>query len=506
MTLINSLISWIIKKRIHQIELFKKYPFDVQKESLKKLLETAQHTEWGERYQFNSIKTISDFQNRIPINNYDSLKKDIDRTRKGEQNILWPTEIRWFAKSSGTTSDKSKYIPVSNESLEDCHFNGGKDLIALYLNNYSESNLLTGKGLAMGGSHNITEINNLSYYDGDLSAILIQNLPFWAQMMKTPNLSIALMDEWENKIDKMANETIHHNVTSIAGVPSWTLVLMQKILEITKADNIKEVWPNLEVFFHGGVSLQPYISQYNKLIPKGEINYFETYNASEGFFAIQDEKDSNDMLLMLDYGIYYEFIPLDELEKENPKVLTLEEVEKEKHYALLITTNGGLWRYLIGDTVMFTSILPYKIKITGRTKNFINLVGEELIIDNAEKALKIACSKTNADITEYTAGPIHFTDNQKAGHEWLIEFSVPPKNIDFFTETFDNALKAVNSDYEAKRYKNMVLKKPVIHSLAPGTFYKWLKQKQKLGGQNKVPRLWNNRKHIDDIMQMISKN
>lgn len=302
MTLINSFISWFVKKRIHQIELFKKYPNEVQYENLKQLLDTAEDTEWGEKYDFNSIKTLSDFKNRIPINNYDSLKKDIDRTRRGEQNILWPTEIKWFAKSSGTTNDKSKYIPVSNESLEDCHFKGGKDLISLYLNNYPESNVFDGRGLVMGGSCNISEINNSSYYDGDLSAILIQNLPFWAQILKTPNSSIALMDEWESKINKIAHETIGHNVTNISGVPSWTLVLMKKILEITKANNIKEVWPNLEVFFHGGVSFVPYETQYNKLIPKGEINYFETYNASEGFFAIQDDKNSDDMLLMLDYG------------------------------------------------------------------------------------------------------------------------------------------------------------------------------------------------------------
>ncbi|MEA3503574.1 MAG: GH3 auxin-responsive promoter family protein [Bacteroidota bacterium] len=503
MTLINSFISWFVKKRIHQIELFKKYPNEVQYENLKQLLDTAEDTEWGEKYDFNSIKTLSDFKNRIPINNYDSLKKDIDRTRRGEQNILWPTEIKWFAKSSGTTNDKSKYIPVSNESLEDCHFKGGKDLISLYLNNYPESNVFDGRGLVMGGSCNISEINNSSYYDGDLSAILIQNLPFWAQILKTPNSSIALMDEWESKINKIAHETIGHNVTNISGVPSWTLVLMKKILEITKANNIKEVWPNLEVFFHGGVSFVPYETQYNKLIPKGEINYFETYNASEGFFAIQDDKNSDDMLLMLDYGIYYEFIPVNELDNDNPTTLTLDQVEKGKNYALLITTNGGLWRYLIGDTVTFTSISPYKIKITGRTKNFINLVGEELIIDNAEKALDIACKKTGGAITDYTAAPINFSDKENAGHEWLIEFSIQPKNIDFFTETFDNALKSVNSDYEAKRYKNMVLKKPLVRNLPKKTFYKWMKQKGKLGGQNKVPRLSNNRKYIDAILKTL---
>lgn len=504
MALLNSFISWFIKKRVHQIELFRKYPHEVQQEWLKRLLSNAEDTEWGQNYEFKSIETPDQFRNRIPINDYDSLKKDIERTRNGEQNILWGTEIRFFAKSSGTTSDKSKYIPVSDEALEDCHYKAGKDLLSIYYNNHPDASIFDGMGLVMGGSQNITEINNSSYYDGDLSAILLQNLPFWVQLLRTPNLSIALMDEWESKIEKMAHETMDHNVTSIAGVPSWTLVLIKRILEIKGTDNLKEVWPNLEVFFHGGVSFNPYRTQYEKYLPKGSINYMETYNASEGFFAIQDQVHSDEMLLMLDYGIYYEFLPIEDLHREQPKTLTLDEVEVMKNYALIITTNGGLWRYMIGDTVIFTSLNPYRIKITGRTKSYINAVGEEIIVDNAEKALAEACAKTGAHINDYTGAPIYFSGNKNAGHEWIIEFDKEPENLMFFTEIFDNALKSTNSDYEAKRYNDMVLRKPIIHSAPQNTFYKWLKEKGKLGGQNKVPRLSNSRKYVESILNMIT--
>lgn len=502
MAIVNSFISWFIKKRIHQIELFKKYPHEVQQEWLKRLLSNAEDTEWGQRYDFQSIDSADKFRQRVPLNDYESLKADIERTRNGEKNILWGTETRFFAKSSGTTSDKSKFIPVSDEALEDCHYKAGKDLLSIYYDNHPDAAIFDGKGLVMGGSQNITEINNSSYYDGDLSAILIQNLPFWVQLKKTPNRSIALMDEWESKIEKMARETMEHNVTSISGVPSWTLVLIKRILELKGTNNLKEVWPDLEVFFHGGVSFDPYITQYKKFIPEGSMNYMETYNASEGFFAIQDQVSSNEMLLMLDYGIYYEFLPVDQLDSEDPKTLTLDEVETGKNYALVITTNAGLWRYLIGDTITFTSLNPFRIKITGRTKSFINAVGEELIINNAEKALATACRKTGASINDYTAAPIYFGQEKNAAHEWLIEFENAPDNLDYFTETFDNALKNANSDYEAKRYNNMVLRKPLLRSMPKNTFYNWLREKGKLGGQNKVPRLANNRHYVDAILKM----
>jgi len=415
MPILNAVMSWLMRKRIHQIELFVKYPHEVQDEWFKRLINAGRSTEWGRLYDYKSINSYDEFANRVPVSDYEQLKPFIDRLRAGEQNILWPEEIKWFAKSSGTTSSKSKFIPVSNASLEECHFKGGKDMISLYVNNFPDSEVFDGRGLVMGGSHSITEVSTDSYYDGDLSAILIQNLPFWVQFMKTPNLNIALMDEWEAKIEMMAHETMQHDVTSIAGVPSWTMVLLRKILEISGKENISEVWPRLEVFFHGGVSLDPYREQLRQLIPSGKMHYMETYNASEGFFGIQDLSDRNELLLMLDYGIFYEFIPVDALQDENPKVLRLSEVEKGVVYAMVITTNAGLWRYLIGDTVIFTSLSPFRLKITGRTKSYINTFGEELMVDNAEKALSIACSKCHAVISDYTAGP-HFSPTAKQRH------------------------------------------------------------------------------------------
>ncbi len=503
MAFISTVASWFIKKRMHQIDLFIKYPHEVQAEWFKRLIMTGKNAEYGKTYDFKSIKTPEQFAQRVPINNYEALKPFIDRLRQGEQNILWPEEIKWFAKSSGTTSSKSKYIPVSNSSLEECHFKGGKDMLSIFINNHPETEIFDGKGLVMGGSHTISEVSNASFYDGDLSAILIQNLPFWVQLMKTPNLSIALMDEWEQKIELMARETMQHDVTSISGVPSWTLVLIKRILELTGKSNLSEVWPNLEVFFHGGVNFEPYREQFQQLIPHSGMHYMETYNASEGFFGIQDQTASKELLLMLDYGIYYEFIPMETLEDEHPKVVALHEVEKDQNYALVITTNAGLWRYLIGDTVTFTSLNPYRIRITGRTKNFINAFGEELIIDNAEKALAIASKKCQVNISDYTAAPLYFSGKESAAHEWLIEFEQAPKNLDFFIETFDNALKSLNSDYEAKRYHSMVLRPPMVKAVPQGTFYKWLKSKGKLGGQHKVPRLSNNRIILEEILALL---
>ncbi len=503
MPFFNSFMSWLIRKRIHQIELFIKYPHDVQLEWLKKLLSAARDTEWGKKYDYASINDATTFRKRVPLNDYSSLKPYIERLRNGEQNLLWNTEIKWYAKSSGTTSDKSKFIPVSNEALEECHYKATRDLLSIYFNNHPDTRIFEGKGLIMGGSSSISEINNESYYTGDLSAILIQNMPFWAQFKSTPNSSIALMDEWESKIEKMAHVTKDHDVTSISGVPSWTLVLIKRILEVTGKKNLSEVWPNLEVFFHGGVNFNPYRQQYRQLINSDHMTYMETYNASEGFFGIQDRTNHNDMLLMLDYGIFYEFIPFDELENDNPKVIGLDEVQTGENYAVVISTNGGLWRYMIGDTVTFTSTYPYRIRITGRTKNFINAFGEELIIDNAEKALEVACEKCNAIVSEYTAAPVYFNNNENAAHEWIIEFEKEPKQIEVFTDTFDNALKSLNSDYEAKRYKSMVLREPIIRPVPQYTFYKWLKKRDKLGGQNKVPRLSNDRKYVEQILELL---
>lgn len=503
MALFNTVLSWLMNKRMHQIDLFIKYPHEVQEEWFSRLITYGKSTEWGKKYEYRSIDSYKVFSNRVPISNYDQLKPYIDRLRNGEQNLLWPEEIKWFAKSSGTTSSKSKFIPVSNSSLEECHFKGGKDLLSIYVNNFPDTEVFDGRSLIMGGSHTISEVTNDSYYDGDLSAILIQNLPFWAQFLKTPNLSIALMNEWESKIELMARETMSHNVTSISGVPSWMVVLLKRILELTGKADISEVWPNLEVFFHGGVNFSPYREQFKNLISSDKMHYMETYNASEGFFGIQDQTESNELLLMLDYGIFYEFIPIEEIDDENPHTYILGEVEKDRIYAMVITTNAGLWRYLIGDTITFTSLNPYRIRITGRTKSFINAFGEELMNDNAERAISIACNKCNVMTLDYTAAPLFSTDKESAAHEWLIEFENEPANLDFFSETLDNALKSLNSDYEAKRYHNMILRPPVIRSVAKGTFYNWLKSKGKLGGQHKVPRLSNDRIIVEEILAMI---
>lgn len=503
MAILNTLMSWLMRKRIHQIELFIKYPHEVQEEWLRRLIHQGKTTEWGKKYDYKSIQSYDTFAERVPVNSYEDLQPYIDRLRQGEQNILWPEEIKWFAKSSGTSSGKSKFIPMSNSALEECHFRGGKDMLSLYVNNFPDTRVFNGRSLVMGGSHSITEVSNSSYYDGDLSAILIQNLPFWVQLLKTPNLNIALMDEWESKIEKMANETILNDVTSISGVPSWMLVLLNKILSISKAENVTQVWPNLEVFFHGGVSFEPYRSQFLQLIPSAGMHYMETYNASEGFFGIQDMSDRNELLLMLDYGIFYEFIPVENLDDENPKTLRLSEVEIWRNYAVVITTNAGLWRYQIGDTVTFTSLSPYRVKISGRTKSYINTFGEELMVHNADKALAIASAKCAAVITDYTAGPHFLPDRNTAYHEWIIEFEKEPENLGFFVETLDNALKSLNSDYEAKRYHNLILKPPVVHQAKPGTFYNWLKMNGKLGGQNKVPRLSNDRILLEQILPLI---
>ncbi|MES2874195.1 MAG: GH3 auxin-responsive promoter family protein [Bacteroidota bacterium] len=502
MTIVNSIFTWFMKKRMHQIELFIKYPYDVQDEWFQSLISSAQYTEWGKDHGYSSIYTQDQFKERVPIQNYDTLKPYIERMLAGEQNVLWPSEIKWFAKSSGTTNDRSKFIPVSEESLEECHFKGGKDLLTIYCDNRPDTKIFTGKCLVLGGSHQINQLNADSCY-GDLSAVLIKNLPFWAEFYRTPDMSIALMDDFEEKVEKMAQATINVNVTNISGVPTWNLVLAKRVLEITGKDNLLEVWPNLEFYFHGAVNFNPYREQFKKLIPRDDMYYMETYNASEGFFGIQDQPNSEEMLLMLDYGIYYEFLPMEDIHSESPKTLGLDQVELNKNYALIISTNAGLWRYMIGDTIKFTSLSPHRIQITGRTKHFINAFGEELIIDNAEKGLSKACAETNAIIRDYTACPIYFQGNDAGGHEWIIEFEKKPNDIERFTDVLDETLRSVNSDYDAKRFKDMALRRPTIHVAEDGIFYNWMKNRGKLGGQHKVPRLANDRAYVDEILKML---
>ncbi|WP_346088053.1 GH3 auxin-responsive promoter family protein [Sphingobacterium ginsenosidimutans] len=502
MALLNSIFTWFMKKRIHQIELFMKYPHDVQEEWFQSLISTAEATEWGKKYDYTSILTPEIFKERVPIQDYDDIKGYVDRMIKGEQNILWPSDIKWFAKSSGTTSDRSKFIPVSEEALEECHFQGGKDMLTIYCHNRPENRVFTGKSVVIGGSSQINNFSPDSYY-GDLSSILIRNLPFWAEFKRTPNMEVTLNPNFEEKIEQIAQITIKENVTSLAGVPTWNIVMAKRVLEITGKNNLLEVWPNLEFYGHGGVSFKPYREQFQKLIPSDKMYYLENYNASEGYFGLQDESDSEDLLLMLDYGIYYEFLPTERMHEENPTTLRLDQVEIGKNYALIISTNAGLWRYKIGDTIKFTSLSPYRFQISGRTKQYINTFGEEVIVDNAEQALAEASKLTNARIKDYTAGPVYFRDAEAGAHEWVIEFDQQPNDFKRFCEILDAKLREINSDYDAKRFKNMALRPPIVHNAPSDTFYKWMKSRGKLGGQNKVPRLSNNREYLDPLLKIL---
>ena len=487
--------------RLWRIEGWKTHPADAQREVLQDLVTSAQYTEFGRKYKFSSLFNIRSFKQTVPIHEYDDIKPYIQRTMEGEQNVIWNTPIYWFAKSSGTTSDKSKFIPVSEESLQDNHYKAAKDVLTMYYNFNPDSDLLTGKGLVLGGSHTIHQVNDEAQY-GDLSAVLLQNSPFWGHWIRTPELSIALLDEWETKIEKLAKSTIAENVTSISGVPTWTMVLFRRILEITGKNCIADVWPSLELYMHGGVSFTPYREQFAKLIGK-PINYLEMYNASEGFFAAQDVPGEEGMLLFTDHGIFMEFMPVEEYGKDNPETIGLQEVELQKNYAPVISTNGGLWRYLVGDTIQFTSLNPYKIKVSGRLKHYINAFGEEVMVDNTDKAIAEASAKTGAIVNDYTAAPVYFSEEGNGAHEWLVEFEKEPADLQQFIQELDAALKHINSDYEAKRYKDIALRMPLLKPLRKGVFTEWLRSKGKLGGQHKVPRLSNDRKYVEEIMAFI---
>ncbi|TAL65190.1 MAG: GH3 auxin-responsive promoter family protein [Bacteroidetes bacterium] len=501
MVIIPSIINRLNIKRIRQIEQFNKRPVETQQKTLYYLLSKAATTEWGMKFNYSTITSIGEYQSRVPLQTYEEIIPYVDRLRKGETSLLWPGEIKWFAKSSGTTSTKSKFIPMSSEALEDCHYRAGKDILAIYTMLHPETGIFSGKCLTLGGSHKTNQFNNDSIY-GDLSAILIENAPFWVQLIRTPKQKVALLEDFEEKLDLITRSAITENVTTISGVPSWYLVLIKQILAFTGKTNLLDVWPNLEVFFHGGTSFTPYREQFKKLIIGDQMNYMETYNASEGFFGIQDDLGRNDMLLMLDYGIFYEFIPADKINISSPPVYTIGEVEKGVNYVIIISTNGGLWRYMMGDTIIFTCLDPCRFIISGRTKHFINVFGEEVIVDNADKALDCACKTTGAVIAEYTAGPVFMNISSKGSHEWIIEFEKEPSDFNLFVDILDNSLKSVNSDYEAKRYKDLNLVKPVARSVPKGTFNKWLKSRNKFGGQNKVPRLSNNREYIEELLKI----
>ena len=503
MKFISPAISRLARLRHWRIEQWLQNPIAAQREVLQDLVTHGQYTEIGRRYGMNNLYNVRDFKKAVPIHTYEDLKPYIERLMLGEQNLLWNTPVTWFAKSSGTTNDKSKFIPITEESLEDNHFQASKDVITMYYNFNPDSDLLTGKGLLIGGSHQMSPLNDEAQY-GDLSAVLFQNTPLWANWIRTPDLAIALLDEWENKIESIAQHTINDDVTSMSGVPTWTMVLIKRILQITKKQNLKEVWPQLELYLHGGVSFTPYKEQFKKLIG-GNIHFLNIYNASEGFFAAQNNPDEDGMLLFLEHGIFYEFMPMEEYGKDNPQTIGLNDVELQKNYALVISTNGGLWRYLVGDTITFTSLHPFKINVTGRLKHYINAFGEEVIVDNSDKAIAIASEKCNVVVNDYTAAPIYFSEESNGAHEWLIEFEEEPKNMHEFAYELDCALKNINSDYEAKRHKDIALRMPLVQALSKGSFNKWLKSKNKLGGQHKVPRLSNERTFIEEIKTMIEK-
>ena len=477
-------------------------PFNTQEKIGLGLVKTSAQTQFGKDHHFEGIKSLQDFKKQVPVREYPALKSYIDQVLAGEESILWPGHIRWFAKSSGTTNDKSKFIPISEESISDNHYKAGRELIATIVHNTPKTNIYFGNGLFLGGSHEVNKFNNKSIV-GDLSAILTQNLPLWARLWQQPKIKTSFIADWEIKIEQVANEVMHKNITHLTGVPTWTLILMNHLLERSGKNNMLDIWPNLELYVHGGVHFSPYLQSFKQLIPRDDMNYVETYNASEGFFGFQDQRDSNDLLLLINHGIYYEFIPTNQLDRENPRCIGLDEVELNKNYALVISTNAGLWRYLIGDTLRFTSLSPFRFRFSGRTRNFINAFGEELILENAEKAITSTCEQYQAQISDYTAAPIYLSNISKGAHEWLIEFTKLPEDLEKFSYLLDSHLKQLNSDYEAKRFKDMALNKPQIHALEKGTFYRWMKKRGKLGGQNKVPRLFNDRTYVDDIKEFV---
>lgn len=497
MKFLSPAISKIARMRLWRIEKWINHPVAAQREVLQDLVTAAQYTVFGKKYGFSKLFSVREFKKRVPIHEYEDLKPYIERMMNGEPNVLWNSPVSWFAKSSGTTADKSKFIPVSDESLQGNHFQASKDVLTNYYKNFPSSDLLTGKGLVVGGSHQIHQVQDDIQY-GDLSAVLMQNTPFWGQWLRTPELSIALLDDWESKIEKLALATADENVTSVAGVPTWTMLLMKRILEIKQRRTIAEVWPNLELYIHGGVSFVPYREQFEKIIGK-PINYLEIYNASEGFFAAQEKPNDSGMTLFTEHGVFFEFMPVEEYGKPQPHTVGLNAVELNRQYAVVISTTGGLWRYLVGDTVKFTSLKPYKIIISGRLKHYINAFGEEVMVDNTDKAIALACQQTGAVVNDYTAAPLYFSAAQNGAHEWLIEFETAPADINRFAVVLDQALQSLNSDYEAKRYKNIALRLPVVQALPKGLFTEWLRSKGKLGGQHKVPRLSNERNILEEI-------
>ena len=503
MSFTASIVNLFFTRRREAIDHFRRHPAEVQLAQLGLLLKYGAQTHVGKSWELGDVRTIEQFQQRVPITDYEGCCALIDRARRGEPNVLWPGVVRWFAKSSGTTGGRSKYIPVTDDGLNQCHFQGPRDVICLFADLYPNTHVFEGKTLTLGGSRRI-EREGETALTGDLSAILIENTPRWAALRRVPSIETALTPDFDLKVQRICEETVHQKVSSFAGVPSWNLVMLNKVLEYTGKQNLLEVWPHMELFIHGGMNFNPYREQYKRLIPSSDMKYMETYNASEGFFAIQDDPNKDDMLLMLDYGVFYEFLPVDSLDDPS-KAIPLEDVRCGVNYAMIISSVNGLWRYMIGDTVTFTSTVPYKIKITGRTKLYINAFGEEIIIENAESAMLAACLTTNAEVSEYTAGPIYMDDRTKGAHEWIVEFARAPHDTAQFAEELDSALQRVNSDYDAKRFKNTTLMPPKLTVVPQGTFHRWMASHNKIGGQHKVPRLANDRTYLDQIHALLEQ-
>ncbi len=504
MSVFTKFYRLLYSQRQKSIEKYYKNAWEIQERVFNHLIEKGIYTQYGQKYSYNKIKKIEEFQRQVPLVHYEDLYTWIKKIRQEEKDVLWPGKVRWLARSSGTTNDKSKFIPITNDSLYKCHYRGAADVLVTYLKENPQSKLFSGKTFTLGGSHQIDSFGG-NVRCGDLSAILLQNIPTWADFFRTPSRDIVLIADWEEKIEKMLPLVAKAKVTAFAGVPSWNMVFIQKLLQYTQKTNLLEVWPHLELFMHGGVNFEPYRKHYQNIIPSQNMHYLETYNASEGFFAIQESFNDPGLLLMLDYGIFYEFINLDDYLNGIFNAIPLAEVQPNINYALVISTNGGLWRYIIGDTVMFTSVNPYKIIITGRTKHYLNVFGEELMVHNTDKAIAEVSAKTNSIVYEYTVAPVFMNENSKGCHEWLIEFEVPPNNVEEFCSLLDNYLKKLNSDYEAKRYKDTTLTKPLIRILPQGTFHKWFVKNKKVGGQNKLPRLSNNRRYVDEIIKMLNE-
>ncbi len=498
---LTTIIRPVFTPRRRQLDLYVNEAEALQRAVLRRLLDKAAQTEWGKAHGYGKELSYEDFAKQTPLNTYEELKGFIDRMRHGEKDVLWPGRVKWYAKSSGTTNDKSKFIPVSTDGLHDTHYAGGTDAVVWYLRNNPKSRLFDGKALILGGSH-APNYNLPDSLVGDLSAILIENINPLVNLVRVPKKATALLSDFEIKRDRIAREAMNRDVTNLSGVPSWMLSVLNRVMELSGKQYLNEVWPNLEVFFHGGVAFTPYRSQYEHLIPSSRMHYMETYNASEGFFGLQDDPLDPAMSLMVDYGVFYEFIPMDEFDSPSPTVVPLWGVETGRNYAMVITTSSGLWRYIIGDMVRFTERNPYKFVITGRTKSFINAFGEELIVDNAEKGLAEACRRTGAEVLEYTAAPVFMDAEGKCRHQWLVEFSREPDDLAEFIRILDETLQQVNSDYEAKRYKDITLQQLELIKARPGVFSDWLKQKGKLGGQHKVPRLSNNRDIIEQVIAL----